>query len=101
MLLFTGQPVDARRALEIGMVHQVTSAAEIEATTYALARTIAANAPLSLAGIKAAIQRALATRAQIPHDDLDALTQAARESADASEGRRAMLEKRAPTFRGE
>jgi enoyl-CoA hydratase/carnithine racemase len=100
-LLFTGRLVDAARARELEMVHEVVPAAEVEKATYALARTIAANAPLSLAGIKAAIQRALATRAQIPHDDLDALTQAARESADASEGRRAMLEKRAPTFRGE
>jgi enoyl-CoA hydratase/carnithine racemase len=100
-LLFTGRLVDAARARELEMVHEVVPPAEVEKATYALARTIAANAPLSLAGIKAAIQRALATRAQIPHDDLDALTQAARQSADASEGRRAMLEKRAPTFRGE
>src|SRR5512144_1857766 len=59
MLLFTGQPVTASRALEIGMVHQVAPAAEIEATTYALASAIAAGAPLSLAGIKAGIQRAI------------------------------------------
>ena len=100
-LLFTGRLVDAGRAKDIGMVHEVVAPAEIEKTTYALARAIADNAPLSLAGMKATIQRALAARAQIPHDDLDAQALAARRSADASEGRRAMLEKRKPNFRGE
>jgi enoyl-CoA hydratase/carnithine racemase len=100
-LLMTGRPIDARRALEIGMVHQVVSTADLEKTTAALARTIADNAPLSLAGIKALIQRALDTRDHVAHDDVDALIQAARRSRDASEGRRAMLEKRKPIFRGE
>jgi enoyl-CoA hydratase/carnithine racemase len=100
-LLFTGRPIDARRAHEIGMAHQVVPAAEVETATYALAKTIAENAPLSLAGMKATIQRTLRGRDGIPHDDLDALARKARSSADASEGRRAMLEKRRPAFRGE
>jgi enoyl-CoA hydratase/carnithine racemase len=100
-LLFTGQPVDARRAYEIGMVHQVVPAAELEAAVQALARRIADNAPLSLAGIKASIQRTLSGRDGIRHDDLDAAATKARTSADAQEGRRAMLEKRKPNFRGE
>jgi enoyl-CoA hydratase/carnithine racemase len=100
-LLFTGQPVGAARAYEIGMVHEVVSADRVEAATYELARRIAANAPMSLAGMKATIQRALSARTQIAHDDLDAHARRARTSADASEGRRAMLEKRTPVFRGE
>ncbi|HEV8584815.1 MAG TPA: enoyl-CoA hydratase/isomerase family protein [Methylomirabilota bacterium] len=100
-LLFTGRLVDAKRALEIGMVHHVVPAAEVEAATAALARAIADNAPRSLAGMKAVIQRTLTGRERIPHDDLDSEALAARQSADASEGRRAMLEKRKPVFRGE
>jgi enoyl-CoA hydratase/carnithine racemase len=100
-LMFTGRPIDARRAHEIGMVHQVVPAAEVESTTQTLARTIADNAPLSLKGIKAVLQRALELRDQVPSDDLDAAARKARASADASEGRRAMLEKRKPNFRGE
>jgi enoyl-CoA hydratase/carnithine racemase len=100
-LMFTGRPIDGRRALEIGMVHQVAPAAEVESATHALARTIADNAPLSLAGIKAVIQRSLELRNKLSHDDLDAAARKARASSDASEGRRAMLEKRKPTFRGE
>jgi enoyl-CoA hydratase/carnithine racemase len=100
-LLFTGRPIDARRAYEIGMVHEVVSPAQLEPVTYALARIVADNAPLSLAGMKATLLRAVALREQIAHEDLDALARAARQSADASEGRRAMLEKRKPVFRGE
>src|SRR5213594_4969666 len=47
-LLFTGRPIDARRAHEIGMVHQVVPAGELEAATSQLAQSIARNAPLAL-----------------------------------------------------
>ena len=100
-LLLTGRPIEARRALEIGMVHEVVPAADLDEATAKLARTIADNAPLALAGIKALIQHALAAREAVPHGDVDALIQAARRSQDAGEGRRAMLEKRKPVFRGE
>jgi enoyl-CoA hydratase/carnithine racemase len=100
-LLFTGQPIDAKRALEIGMVHQVVGSAELEAATYQLAQSIARNAPLALAGIKATILRSVSLREGIAHADLDEASARARQSADASEGRRAMLEKRRPNFRGE
>jgi enoyl-CoA hydratase/carnithine racemase len=100
-LLFTGRPIDGRRAHEIGMVHQVAPAAEVEAAALALARTIADNAPLSLAGMKAVVQRVVTSRPEVEHADLDAAALRARKSRDASEGRRAMLEKRKPNFRGD
>src|SRR6058998_1241284 len=58
-LMFTGRLIDARRAYEIGMVHQVAAAAEVESTALTLARTIADNAPLALAGMKHVVQRAV------------------------------------------
>jgi enoyl-CoA hydratase/carnithine racemase len=100
-ILLTAQPVTARRAYEAGMVHELVTSDQIETATYTLARTIAANAPLSLAGMKAVIQRSIAAREGIAHDDLDALINRARRGADAREGVQAQLEKRQPVFRGE
>ena len=100
-ILFTGQPIDAKRAYEIGMIHQLVSAAELEAATYALAQTIADNAPLSLAGMKATILRTISLRETINHQDLSEMVNRARKSVDAQEGVKAMLEKRKPVFRGE
>jgi len=79
----------------------VVPAAELPDAVQALARRIADNAPLSLLGIKAVVQRTISARDDIAHADLDAAATAARTSADAQEGRRAMLEKRRPNFRGE
>jgi enoyl-CoA hydratase/carnithine racemase len=100
-ILLTGLPVPARRAYEMGMVHRVVGADQLESTAEELARTIAGHAPLSLGGMKAVIQRALSMHASIEHADLDAAASRARRSADAREGVRAMLEKRPPQFRGE
>ncbi len=100
-LLFTGRLIDGRRAYEIGMVHEVAPAAEVDSVALTLARTIADNAPLALAGMKQVVRRAVSARPAVDHADLDAGALRARQSADASEGRRAMLEKRKPNFRGE
>jgi enoyl-CoA hydratase/carnithine racemase len=100
-MLFTGRLLDGRRAYEIGMVHDVAPASEVESAAMTLARTIADNAPLALAGMKQVVLRAVSARPAVDHVDLDAGALRARQSADASEGRRAMLEKRKPNFRGE
>ena len=100
-ILLVGRPVDAGRALQMGLVHRVVPASEIEAATSEMARTIADNAPLSLAGMKAMIHRSVSLRDGIDHGDLDAEVTRARRSADAREGVRAMLDKRRPRFTGE
>ena len=99
-ILLSGQPVKAARASDMGMVHQVVAAAELEQATSNLARTIAANAPLSLSGMKTTIHRAISLRKTIDYQDLQQMVAAARTSQDAKEGVRAMLEKRRPQFRG-
>lgn len=55
-LLFTGEPIDATRADEIGLLNKKTTRDELEATIDELATTIAANAPLSLKYMKRIFQ---------------------------------------------
>ncbi|MFN8559354.1 MAG: enoyl-CoA hydratase-related protein [Dehalococcoidia bacterium] len=100
-ILFTARPVTAQRAFAIGMVHDLVPLGELEGASMALAKTIAANAPLSLIGMKATIQRTMSLRESISSDDLTDLVLRARDSADAQEGVRAQLERRLPVFRGE
>jgi enoyl-CoA hydratase/carnithine racemase len=99
-ILLSGQPVEATRAYDMGMVHQLVPAAELEQATYGLARTIADNAPLSLSGMKTTIHRAISLRETIEYQDLQQMAATARTSQDAKEGVKAMLEKRKPQFRG-
>jgi enoyl-CoA hydratase/carnithine racemase len=100
-ILLVGRPLSARRAYEIGMVHEVVPAADLERASADLARAVGEAAPLSLAGMKQTILRGLAGREGIEHADLDAMAARARRSRDAREGIRAMLEKRRAVFRGE
>ena len=51
-MLLTGEPVDAGRALEIGLVNSVVPASDLLDATLTLAETIAANAPLAVQASK-------------------------------------------------
>ena len=99
-ILFTAEPVSGQRAFAMGLVHQAAPQAELEQVTYDVARRIAANAPLALAGIKRILLRTASLKEQISHADLDEMVRQNRLSADAKEGVRAQLEKRAPVFQG-
>lgn len=99
-LLFTGEFFAADRAISLHMVNRVVPRAELEATAYRLAETIAANAPLSVRALKRTVRRAMAFREGT--DVRDLVEEAARVagSEDVVEGVRAMREKRPPRFQG-
>lgn len=56
-ILFTGRPVTAREAEQIGMVTKVVPLAELRAETLALARQIAENDPFALRQAKRAVNQ--------------------------------------------
>ncbi|MEW6268913.1 MAG: enoyl-CoA hydratase-related protein, partial [Thermodesulfobacteriota bacterium] len=95
-LLMTAEPIDARRALEVGLVNRVVPLAELRASTQALALRIAGNAPLSVRASKAMVYAAAERGWAAALDEGDRLFEPVYLSQDAQEGPRAFREKRAP-----
>jgi len=99
-MLFTGTLLDAESAERAGLVTRVVPDADLASATKALAVEIAANAPLSIRTMKAAINEANAFRSLTPSPALAAQAAATRKSEDLQEGLRAVFEKRRATFKG-
>lgn len=98
-MLMLGSRIDAAQAVSLGLASSMTADRDTEAAALALATTLAAGPPLALARIKHAVHEnaaALETALLRERDGQLALL----ESADAREGVRAFLERRAPTFKG-
>ncbi|HVM28793.1 MAG TPA: enoyl-CoA hydratase-related protein [Mycobacteriales bacterium] len=96
-ILLTGDLVDAGTALRIGLVHEVVAPGEVEARVYALARTLASRARISLVGGKAMVARAVEGRLD-EDDEVVALYEQSWRSAEYAEGVQAFLSKRPPDF---
>lgn len=97
-MIMTGAPITADRAREIGLVNHVVPRGTAFDKAREIAAAIAGNAPMAVRAAKA-----VATRAPNWNDG-DAFTlqrrytDQVRESADAAEGARAFVEKRAPVW---
>ena len=100
-LCLTGAPVDAARALQLGIVNQVLPAAELEEATMKLAGKLATAAPLALRGILDCVN--VGGEAGI-NEGLEFETAQfglVFSTADMREGTSAFLEKRRPEFAGQ
>jgi enoyl-CoA hydratase len=99
-LALTGEPIDAERAYEIGLVNRLTDPGETVARALELAEVIAANGPLALAATK----RVMTESIDWPDSEFFArqaeIIGPVMSSEDAREGATAFAEKRAPVWRG-
>jgi enoyl-CoA hydratase len=98
-LLLTGDPIDAARAAEIGLVNRVVPDGEALAAAIAIATTIAANGPLALMATKEIARRG-GDWTTDRWDRAAAVRGPVFKSQDAQEGARAFAEKRVPVWKG-
>lgn len=99
-LLLTGEPISAHRALALGFINDVVPLVQLRERAIEMARTIAANAPLT---VKAARELVYLTSEMGRSAGLRAaqhLFESVYLSEDAQEGPRAFAEKRAPRWTG-
>ena len=97
-MLFTGEPIDARRALEAGLINVIAAPDKIEETVGALIAKITRFSPFVIGLGKRAFYR----QVEMAQDDAYAFTKdvmTSNAAADAArEGIAAFLEKRPPRF---
>ena len=93
----TAAPVPAERGHALGLLNHLVPEAELEQFTYAMARQIAENAPLS---VTAAKQQLSALLNALPMPQADPLRAQALPSEDFREGLAAFVARRAPVFTG-
>ncbi len=97
-IMFSARRYDAQSAYELGLVNRVVPVADIEAYVHTLATELAANAPLTQAASKAAINATIAEQGDFAQ--CETLIARCMQSADYREGRTAFMEKRKPKFEG-
>ena len=99
-LCLTGEPIDARRAAEIGLVNHVASAGELDAKTDWLVQRVVNKSPTALRRGKVMMRAAfdMSFEQSISFLETQIMTLALTE--DAKEGRSSFVEKRAPNWSG-
>lgn len=100
LMLMTGDPIDAQRALAWGLVSEVVPADEVVARAQAIAEAIAQRPPIAAESAKANLRAAW----NLPQDQAMAYEREMQSIAfatdDAAEGRAAFAEKRDGVFLG-
>jgi enoyl-CoA hydratase/carnithine racemase len=99
-LALTGDPIDAERGYELGLVNRLAEPGDALTVALELAESIAANGPLALTATK----RILVESSDWPDSEFferqNEISAPVYESEDAREGATAFAEKRAPQWKG-
>jgi len=101
-MLFTADPIPAERLCSLGVINHVVARGELEDFTYAMARKIAGNAPLSISVMKEQLRILAGAHTMSPEDfeRIQGLRRVVYNSNDYVEGLRAFKERRKPDFQG-
>ena len=100
-LFLTGARFSAARAREIGLVHAVAPASQLDATVDAYVRELMTAGPEAVAAAKALIPHVWSQTAEAAADITARAIAARRVSKEGQEGLRAFLEKRSPSWKAQ
>src|SRR4051794_14109916 len=100
-LALTGDPIDAQRAHEVGIVNRLADPGTAVDTAVALAQQIVVNAPLALIASKEILENAVDWSEEEGWAKQGEIYGPVFTSEDAREGATAFAEKRAPVWRGQ
>ena len=98
--MFLARRYTADEAVAMGLVHRAMPDEELEGFIDEVLKTLAENAPLSIANSKTIIEEFVKAVGEPDHARMKASIERCRNSSDLQEGRRAFLEKRKPNFSG-
>lgn len=99
-LLLTGSPMTAQRAHELGYVNRVVPASQLMESALQLARSVAANAPLTVRAARELVYLSSEMGRSAGLRAAQHLFESVYLSEDAQEGPRAFAEKRPPAWTG-
>ncbi|MEE2057225.1 enoyl-CoA hydratase-related protein [Rhodococcus artemisiae] len=99
-LALTGDPISCSRAYAAGFVNILAPAGEARSEAVQLAKRICKNAPVAVRASLAAVNEMAAADDEAGWEITDTAKRTITGSADATEGLRAFLEKRAPKWSG-
>lgn len=97
-ILFTGRIIDAKEAVQMGLINRIIEPAQLEQETYEFARLICQNAQMAVRGSKTIINRVLHGDVKDSDETANLVLQSF-VSDDYREGVSAFLEKRKPNFK--
>jgi enoyl-CoA hydratase/carnithine racemase len=100
-LIFTARRIDAKTALEIGLINRVAEPAELMPAALELAREIAKNGPIGVAQAKFAINYGMEASLGVALPLESKAYEATIPTKDRLEALAAFAEKRKPVFKGE
>jgi enoyl-CoA hydratase/carnithine racemase len=100
-MLFTGRPISAQRAYEVGLINRVVAAAELDAAVQEFTAAILASSPLTVKLGKVAFYDQLALDETAAYERAACVMTQNALTRDAQEGMSAFVQKRRPQWTGE